>query len=174
MRLRNAPSADKNFRSSPSDAILKRRGGLSALPSVRNNWLPVRPTKNGAIGAASFSRIGTPNRKGSWYKGFQKKRREWDRIYRDYQLIFITHQSRHLGDQIAKNARQFWWNLWYLSEHKEKVDEIYMWKTTNYFLNYAYTTSTYRYCEIYMKLFDSKIPIMISREEENLLSASHS
>lgn len=55
----------KNFRSSSSDAIRKRRGGLSALPSVRNNWLPVRPTKNGAIGAASFSRIGTPNRKGS-------------------------------------------------------------------------------------------------------------
>ena len=55
----------KNFRSSQSDAILNRRGGLSALPSVRNNWLPVRPTTNGANGAASLSNIGTPNKKGS-------------------------------------------------------------------------------------------------------------
>ena len=59
------PLTHKNLRSSQSDAILKRRGGLSALPSVRNNWVPVRPIKNGAIGAASFSKIGTPKRKGS-------------------------------------------------------------------------------------------------------------
>lgn len=56
----------RNFPSSQSEAILNRRGGLSGLPSVRNNWLPVLPTKKGAMGAASFSRIGTPNRNGSW------------------------------------------------------------------------------------------------------------
>lgn len=57
-----------NFPSSQSDAILNRSGGLSGFPSVRNSWLPVRPTTIGAIGAASFSRRGTPRRKGSLEK----------------------------------------------------------------------------------------------------------
>lgn len=55
-----------NFPSSQSDAILSRRGGLVGLPSVRKSWLPVWPTNIGAIGAASFSKIGNPKRKGSW------------------------------------------------------------------------------------------------------------
>lgn len=54
-----------NFPSSQSDAILKRRGGVFGLPSVRKSCLPVRPIKKGAIGAASFSKMATPKRNGS-------------------------------------------------------------------------------------------------------------
>lgn len=59
-------STHKNFPSSQSDAILRRRGGLLGLPSVRKSWLPVSPTKIGAIGGASFSKMGIPKRNGSW------------------------------------------------------------------------------------------------------------
>lgn len=53
------------FPSSESDAILSKSGGLLGLPSVKKSWLPVRPTKRPATGAAIFSKIGTPRRNGS-------------------------------------------------------------------------------------------------------------
>lgn len=55
----------KNFPPSQSDAIVNRSGGLLDLPSVRNSCAPVLPTKKGATGAASFSKKGTPRRKGN-------------------------------------------------------------------------------------------------------------
>ncbi len=51
-----------------SEAIRKRRGGSLGFPSVKKSCFPVCPTTKGAMGAAIFSKTGTPRRKGNCSK----------------------------------------------------------------------------------------------------------
>ncbi len=54
-----------------SEAIRKRRGGSLGFPSVKKSCFPVCPTTKGAMGAAIFSKTGTPRRKGNCSKESQ-------------------------------------------------------------------------------------------------------